>query len=985
MPGSPEQLFAQFRATGDPGPLGELFDRASPQLLALALHLCGNPADAEDALQATFVTAIGRRADWDSARPVLPWLCGILTLQTKKIGERRVRRREAELPELVLEDGSPVDASERRELVGKLRHHVDQLPQEQRQVLLLQLEHGLSPAEVAEVLGVAPGTVRMRLHRGLKALRGLMPAGLLTALLAALPSRGLAAVRAAVVQHAVAGIAVVGGGALLMKKVLVGVAVLALLAIGWNVAVPFWRTAEAMVPESAAPIASHVERPQTPAAGANAPNAEERVAVLTAVPPPEATAPRGTLLVRTLKRDTRAPVPHVPVRIVAERGDVDSRFELTTAVTGEDGTCTIADVAPGAQHVLAGGNLQCVVQVAAGVITTAELEFPTAHPVESVRGQVVHAAGGPAAGATIVIGAMMERHAEAIATADAAGRFEASMPRGLHMLGARLPGFAASPMEFVSPRRELELVLPGPGAAISGVVVDSDGTPLANAVVEVGEPRLRRRWYTPDRMFESAPAQRLRTDGAGRFHAVDLPADELSVFVRADGHAAFHRFVTTVAAETLTVRCELLCGAAVHGRVVDESGEPVAGVHAYLGGGAHGEPRMTDAEGRFGYRHVAIGPQQLEVSGDGITTKSCERAETEVGEWLIVVHRLPRYLLRFTDESGCPLVGWTVGWQRTGNGEAKTDAMGRVALHANAEGEHALRLAPASNMQAAVPCAWPAGLVPGIETTIVVPTDAEPRAVVTGIVLGPDGTPLASGWIKVTGTEDVRLNEKRIAAGPFRIERVPPGDCVLEVLREGWGTGVRFPVKSLQNGEVRDVGELRLPPEGSLQVRVVFAPGSASRDASVFLFDSDGREHFAPPRDAAPQPWPAGRFTWKAMADDSLWQAGVVDVRAGETTSLDITLQPGVRRYLQFPVPRPDWGNPTRVDYVLRATDGSEYDKGDFDPRAEMPFRYMPALSVGDWRLELVLDDGRRFAGTFALPSLVPSLESIRVAVQPAR
>ncbi|MBL8725586.1 MAG: sigma-70 family RNA polymerase sigma factor, partial [Planctomycetes bacterium] len=183
MDPSLETLFARYRATNDPAALGALFDRTSPQLLALALHLLGHPADAEDALQTTFVTAIDRAHAFDPARPLLPWLCGILTNHCRQVRERRARRREVpELPEIPLEAGSPVQASERRELVARLRQHIERLPFDQRQVLLLQLEHGLAPAEIAEVVGVPPGTVRMRLHRAVKALRGGLPAGLVLAL-----------------------------------------------------------------------------------------------------------------------------------------------------------------------------------------------------------------------------------------------------------------------------------------------------------------------------------------------------------------------------------------------------------------------------------------------------------------------------------------------------------------------------------------------------------------------------------------------------------------------------------------------------------------------------------------------------------------------------------------------------------------------------------------------------------------------------------
>ncbi|HLQ37070.1 MAG TPA: sigma-70 family RNA polymerase sigma factor, partial [Planctomycetota bacterium] len=202
---SVEQLFQRYRTTGDPQALGQVFDQVAAQLLSLALHLCQNIADAEDALQATFLVAIAKAQQFEHGRALLPWLTGILTLHCRKSFERRARRREQELTD----DAAPVASAplppavaEQQELVAQLRSHVEALPDEQRQVLLLQLQHGLQPAEIAEVLGVPSGTVRVRLHRGLRALRRLLPSGLAAWLFAALPARGTAAVRQEIVAAA---------------------------------------------------------------------------------------------------------------------------------------------------------------------------------------------------------------------------------------------------------------------------------------------------------------------------------------------------------------------------------------------------------------------------------------------------------------------------------------------------------------------------------------------------------------------------------------------------------------------------------------------------------------------------------------------------------------------------------------------------------------------------------------------------------------
>ncbi len=981
MTATPEQLFAQFRAHGDPDALGALFDRASPQLLSLALHLCGNPADAEDSLQATFVTAIARAASWDASRPVLPWLGGILSLQCKKVGERRARRREAELvqPELLLDDGSPVEPSERRELVGKLREHIGRLPQDQRQVLLLQLEHGLSPAEVGEVLGVPPGTVRMRLHRAVKALRGVMPAGLVALMLAALPTRGVAAVRAAVLASAATGV-----GALLLKKVLIAVAVLVVLAVGWTVSLPSSHGAEPGASAAAATVATGIERAAAPPS-APPTEGEERVpAPITVGAIASTSATTGSLRVQISYQGSGAAVPNVPIHVYPVRSDLDPRFEFTAAVTGVDGSCTLEGLTPGLMSVESIGGLRECGEVLAGEVATVELMIdPKQAPLTRVRGRVVHRDGRAAGGATITAASQGRLHNQPIGVADAKGWFEVQIARGFLLVGARLAGFAPSASRSFDGVADIQLVLPGPGATVAGVVVDAEGKPVPNAAIEIGERQGRDQRLDPGGWLEESVApQHHRTDLAGHFVATDLPAEPSSVMVAADSFAPFDCNVNPVAGESLVVRWELTRGGVLNGRLVDEAGAPVVGVFAVLGS----VYRTTDRDGRFGVRNVAAGPLWLRVEGEGLVTKTYERSAEAVGEWIVTAQRERQFLLRFVDENAAPLVGWQIELRAANTRMVATDRSGRAKVFEAAGGVGPLWLAPPGGIHAVMPWPLPAGLQPEVETTIVVPTSAQPTAVLLGTVLGPDGAPLADAVLEVRDAGDSYLYRQRLEAGRFRFERVPAGDWVVAVHRAGRGSaGGCFPVRAVQPHEVRDLGGLQLPREGSLQVNVVLADGSAPREASIFLFDAEGREHHAPPRDGQPHPWPIGHYRWKVMEDASLWESGELDVRAEQPTNLDVVLRPAVLRYVEFPLPLPAWGEPNRVDFVLRAPDGSVYDQGDFDPREELPYRYMPPLCLGLWRLELSTNDGRRFVGAFELASLAASREPIRIGVQPAR
>jgi hypothetical protein len=176
-----------------------------------------------------------------------------------------------------------------------------------------------------------------------------------------------------------------------------------------------------------------------------------------------------------------------------------------------------------------------------------------------------------------------------------------------------------------------------------------------------------------------------------------------------------------------------------------------------------------------------------------------------------------------------------------------------------------------------------------------------------------------------------------------------------------------------------------LPNDGEVACRVVLVDGASAEGAVVFVFDDAEGEHRLQYTDGRAQAWPVGRYRWRVMHEASLWQSGEFEVVAGRPTALSIVLQPGVRRYLEFPLPAPDWGDPARVAFVVRGPDGAIYDQGEFEPRVEFPYRYAPALAQGEWRLELVTDSGLRFAGAFVVESMEPSRTPIRVAVQPAR
>ena len=66
------------------------------------------------------------------------------------------------------------------ELSAQLRDLLAELPEKQREILVLRIVVGLSAEETAEIVGASPGAVRVAQHRALSRLRKSAPRSLVT-------------------------------------------------------------------------------------------------------------------------------------------------------------------------------------------------------------------------------------------------------------------------------------------------------------------------------------------------------------------------------------------------------------------------------------------------------------------------------------------------------------------------------------------------------------------------------------------------------------------------------------------------------------------------------------------------------------------------------------------------------------------------------------------------------------------------------------
>jgi RNA polymerase sigma-70 factor (sigma-E family) len=144
-----------------------------PALVRLARGLLRDSHSAEDVVQDVLARALVKwsmvqRAD-DPDAYVRRMVVNACTSFFRRAVRREHAREHDELPERSTADASG-DVVERDHVLALLRR----LPPKQRAVLVLRHYEGLPDAEIADLLGTTPVTVRSNAHRGLAALRAMI-------------------------------------------------------------------------------------------------------------------------------------------------------------------------------------------------------------------------------------------------------------------------------------------------------------------------------------------------------------------------------------------------------------------------------------------------------------------------------------------------------------------------------------------------------------------------------------------------------------------------------------------------------------------------------------------------------------------------------------------------------------------------------------------------------------------------------------------
>jgi RNA polymerase sigma-70 factor (ECF subfamily) len=186
--GNPDAGLVERLRSGDEMAFAELVTANTGRLLAIAQRMLCNEDEARDAVQDAFMSAFKAIATFNGESKLSTWLHRITVNAALMRLRRRRQRPERSIDELLprfQEDGhfaeepggwaaSSQELLERRETRVMVRACIDRLPERYRTVLMMRDIEDLDMDEMAELLGITPNAVKIRVHRARQALRALL-------------------------------------------------------------------------------------------------------------------------------------------------------------------------------------------------------------------------------------------------------------------------------------------------------------------------------------------------------------------------------------------------------------------------------------------------------------------------------------------------------------------------------------------------------------------------------------------------------------------------------------------------------------------------------------------------------------------------------------------------------------------------------------------------------------------------------------------
>jgi RNA polymerase sigma-70 factor (ECF subfamily) len=172
-----ESTLVRHAANGDAAAWEPLVLAHQEAVFRLSYLLLGDPDEAEDLAQETFLRAWKYLQRFDPARPLRPWLLSIASnLASNR--RRSAGRYVSALMRAFRNEPAPATSIEEHSAqqleAGHLWKAVQNLSMPDQQIIYLRYFLALSVAETAQALNIPEGTIKSRLSRALERLRGII-------------------------------------------------------------------------------------------------------------------------------------------------------------------------------------------------------------------------------------------------------------------------------------------------------------------------------------------------------------------------------------------------------------------------------------------------------------------------------------------------------------------------------------------------------------------------------------------------------------------------------------------------------------------------------------------------------------------------------------------------------------------------------------------------------------------------------------------
>lgn len=164
---------------GDQRAFRDLVEMHEARVYALAFRLLGDHVAAEETAQEAFVRLYRSLGSLRGDAKLSTWLHRV-TVNLCRDEHRRLKRAErftdldSAGPRLVVVEREAHESLEASEMNDRVRAALDELPEEQREAIVLRYLSELSYAEISETTGASANTVASRVYRGLRRLGSLL-------------------------------------------------------------------------------------------------------------------------------------------------------------------------------------------------------------------------------------------------------------------------------------------------------------------------------------------------------------------------------------------------------------------------------------------------------------------------------------------------------------------------------------------------------------------------------------------------------------------------------------------------------------------------------------------------------------------------------------------------------------------------------------------------------------------------------------------